>query len=91
MESVFVLQHSHTLPGGVEDVKIIGVYRTLIAAKEAVERLRDQPGFSKHPNIIDPDVTDEEDGFYIDKYDLDVDHWREGFVTMIGNREYEDL
>jgi hypothetical protein len=91
MDSVFVLQHSHTLPDDVESLKFIGVYRTMDAARAAVERLREQPGFSKHPNIIDPAVTDEEDGFYIDEYALDVDHWPDGFVTMIGDREYEDL
>jgi hypothetical protein len=91
MESVFVLQHSHTLPDGVEDVKFIGVYRSLDAARSAVERLRVQPGFSRHPNIIDPGVTDEEDGFYIGEYELDVDQWPEGYITMVGDRDYEDL
>jgi len=36
MERVFVVTHSHTLPGGIEDVKMIGVYRTLDAAKVAL-------------------------------------------------------
>jgi hypothetical protein len=80
VEKVFVVQHSHTLPSGIADVKMIGVYRSLDAAKMALGRLGMQPGFSKHPTHIDPDATDEEDGFYIDEYELDKDHWTEGFV-----------
>jgi hypothetical protein len=40
MESVFVLQHLHLLPTGEEDVKLLGVYRSLEGAYSAVERLR---------------------------------------------------
>jgi hypothetical protein len=43
----------------------------------------------QHPKIIDPTQTDEEQGFYIDEYELDKDHWTEGFVTTDGNQEYE--
>jgi hypothetical protein len=90
MESVFVVQHQHLLPSGEESVCFIGVYRTLDAAKDAVQRLGIQPGFCKHPNIIDPIQTDEEQGFYIDEYELDKDHWTEGFVTMAGDQEYKE-
>lgn len=68
---------------------LIGVYRTLEAAKAAVSRLALQPGFSQHPNIIAPDLTSEEQGFYISEYELDKDHWTEGFVTMVGDEEYK--
>lgn len=89
MDSVFVVQHSHTLPSGVEDLKMIGVYRSLEAANAAVDRLRGQPGFSNHPNVIAPDITDDEGGFYVDEYRLDEDHWTAGFVTLGGTREYD--
>lgn len=89
MDSVFVVQHSHTLSSGVEDLKMIGVYRSLEAANAAVDRLRIQPGFSKHPNVIAPGVTDDEDGFYVDEYQLDEDHWTEGFATLVGDREFD--
>lgn len=46
-----------------------------------------QPGFSEHPNLIDADASDEESGFYIDEYELDKDHWAEGFVTLTGDRD----
>ncbi|MBD8900589.1 serine kinase [Rhodanobacter sp. DHG33] len=87
METVFLVQHSRVLPSGTEDVKIIGVYRTLDTAKAAIQRLETQPGFAKHPNIIDPGVAAEESGFYIGEYELDRDHWVDGFVTLAGDRE----
>jgi hypothetical protein len=89
MKSIFVVQHLHLLPSGEESVCLIGVYRTLDAAKAAVQRLGVQPGFCMHPRIIDPTQKDEEQGFYIDEYELDKDHWIEGFVTTDGNQEYE--
>jgi hypothetical protein len=90
MKSVFVVEHLHLLSGGEESVCFIGVYRSLDAAKAAIERLGTQPGFCKHPQIIDPTQTDEEQGFYIDKYELDKDHWTEGFKIMVGDQEYRE-
>lgn len=82
MDTVYLLQHMHVLPSAEEDVKILGIYRTRELALAAVERLRSQPGFRDFPNIVDPEVTEEEDGFYIDAYTLDKDHWSEGFITV---------
>jgi hypothetical protein len=69
--TVFVVQHVHELPDGTEDVKLVGVYSSLGHAEAAVARAAAQPGF-----------RDASDGFHIDPYDLDVDHWPEGFVTL---------
>lgn len=88
MESVFVVQHRHTLPGGIEDWKMIGVYRTQVAAHAAIDRLAVLPGFANHPNIIDPHAADDEDGFDVSERLLDSDSWTEGFVTMVGDQEY---
>lgn len=90
MERVFVVQHKHTLQGEFEDWKMIGVYRTFDGAKAAVVRLSMQPGFTKHPDIIDPEAPGEKDGFYVSEHKLDLDHWTEGFVTMSGDDEYEE-
>lgn len=90
MDSVFIVQHVHTLPSGVEDVKLIGVYRDLGAAKSAVGRLRGLPGFIDHPATIDPGTSSGEDGFYISENQLNCDNWTEGFVTMVGGREYRE-
>jgi hypothetical protein len=82
MKSVFIVQHLHILPGEREDLKLIGAYRSLEAAQAAIERLKIQPGFRDCPRILDPLVDDKDQGFYIDEYELDKDHWPEGFVTV---------
>jgi hypothetical protein len=68
---VFVLQHVHELSDGEEDVKMIGVYSTHEEAESAAVRSRKLPGFN-----------DAADGFCIDRYVLDEDHWTEGYVTV---------
>jgi hypothetical protein len=68
MTNVFVLQHVHEHSNGYEDTKLIGVYSTEEQAQAAIHRLINQPGFCQHP-----------DGFSVDRYELDLDHWREGF------------
>lgn len=67
--TVFVLQHSHELDG-CDETKFIGVYSSLSSAEEAKQRLRLQPGFKNYP-----------DDFSVDAYELDVDHWKEGFIS----------
>jgi hypothetical protein len=73
MASVFVLQHVHSLEDGVEDVKLIGVYSSREKAREAVARVGRLPGFADAP-----------EGFHIDEYRVDQDHWLEGYVTVTG-------
>ena len=82
MKSVFTLQHLHILPSGQEDVKFVGAYRSWEAAHAATERLKDQPGFRDHPRIVDPLTDEDEEGFYLDEYELDKDQWSEGFATV---------
>ena len=67
---LFVVQHAHELEDGEDEVKMIGVYSTRENAESAVERLRLQPGFRDTP-----------EGFCIDDYPVDKDHWAEGYVT----------
>lgn len=81
MESVFVLHHVHVFEPGEDSVKLIGVYRSRAAAVMAVNRLRDQLGFSDDPGISSDDSGCEA-GFHISEYGLDIDHWTEGFVTV---------
>jgi len=66
--TVYVLQHTRPKDDGEEHVKLIGVYSSKSAGQAAIERLRKQPGFSEYPNE-----------FYLDPYDIDEDHWTEGF------------
>jgi hypothetical protein len=44
------------------------VYRTVEAARNAISRLDRMPGFRDYP-----------DGFQIEEYELDADHWTAGF------------
>jgi len=69
MTTVFVVQHSYEDDAGCEEVKLIGVYSSESAAKAAIQRLQKQPGFRDRP-----------DGFHIDPYDMDKDHWQDGYV-----------
>lgn len=71
MASVFVLQHVHSLEDGAEDIKFVGVYSSRQRAQEAVARLAALPGFADAP-----------DGFHIDEYPVDRDHWAEGYATV---------
>jgi hypothetical protein len=73
MASVFVLQHVHTREDGFEDVKFIGVYSSREKAQAAVARLSRLPGFADSP-----------DGFHVDEYRVDRDHWAEGYVVIEG-------
>jgi hypothetical protein len=70
MECVYVVQHLHIINEDEEDIKMIGVYATEQLAQEAVERLRQQPGFCDAP-----------EGFHISRYELNRDHWIEGYFT----------
>ena len=68
---VFVLWHIHKLPGGDNDEKLIGVYSSQEMAESARETAIQLPGFKETT-----------DGFQIDRYEVDEDHWTEGYVTV---------
>jgi hypothetical protein len=72
MDAVHLMWHVHDLQDGEEKTKFIGAYRTEVDARSAIDRLRGQPGFRHFP-----------DGFQIIKYELNKDHWTEGFVTAV--------
>jgi len=71
---VYLLYHqfdflNNKLEDCEERAKLIGVYSDEGEAKQAIERIKDKPGFQDYP-----------DGFQIDCYELNVDHWQDGFV-----------
>ncbi|MFK7900988.1 MAG: hypothetical protein AB8B61_09550 [Cyclobacteriaceae bacterium] len=70
MKTVFILQHSYDLDG-CDETKLIGVYSTKHEAENAVHRLREQEGFKRTI-----------EGFEIDEYEINKDHWTEGFITL---------
>ena len=71
MNSVYLVQHVHTIDEDEENVKTIGIYSTRQIAQEAIARISLQEGF-----------RDALDGFHVDKYKLDEDNWSEGYVTI---------
>jgi hypothetical protein len=76
VKEVYVVRHVHGEDTDDEDVKFIGVYRSRETADAAVARLSKQPGFCDWP-----------DGFHIGRYELDKDHWTEGFITVLPGEE----
>jgi hypothetical protein len=70
MKKVYVLHHTHDLDSEDTDIKLIGVYSTEEKAQNAITKLSFLPGF-----------RDSRQGFHIDKYEMDKDHWQEGFVS----------
>lgn len=71
MDEVFVLWHVHEFDEGQEDAKLIGIYRTRQDAEAAIKRARAKPGFKDTPQ-----------GFEICPYNLNQDHWSEGYTTV---------
>ncbi|MCC7046793.1 MAG: hypothetical protein IT562_08790 [Alphaproteobacteria bacterium] len=69
--SVYVLHHVRKDDAYGDDAKLIGVYRTQDAADAAMARLLGQPGFRDFP-----------EGFRVQRFALDKDHWTEGFVDL---------
>jgi hypothetical protein len=67
MKKVFLLEHTARL-GQDEDVKFIGVYATEAEAKKAIDRLKNKPGFK--------DLTG---AFNYSEYEINKDHWGEGY------------
>jgi hypothetical protein len=71
MTAVYTLQHSYE-KGECDETKFIGVYSSEQEAKDAINRLKDQPGFCDMP-----------EAFHIDKYQINKDSWAEGFATVV--------
>ena len=69
MTIVFLLWYVHDEGGENENEFLIGVYGTEEDARAAIERVKGQPGFVDAPA-----------GFQICPYELNKDHWTEGFV-----------
>ena len=58
--TLYVLRHVHTFDDGSQDVKLIGVYSSRKRAKQAVSRVKEEPGF-----------RDAVEGFRIRRFTLD--------------------
>ena len=71
MTVCYILLHYYEDDYGCDEVKLIGIYSSTENAEKAIERLRLQPGFRDKPN-----------DFTIERYEVDKDHWTEGFVIV---------
>ena len=69
--TLYVLQHVHHLEDDLENIKFIGVYSSEENAMAAIKRLSLTPGFAEAI-----------DGFDISKYEVDKDHWVDGYVDL---------
>jgi hypothetical protein len=67
---VYLLQHVHE-SSGVDDVKIIGIFRGESDAGEILRCLKSKPGFASYI-----------EGFSIDEYELNKCYWQDGFDTI---------
>ena len=65
---LYVLLHSLPETGRV---KVVGIYSSRLLAEEAHYRAKVLPGFSEEP-----------EGFIIDQYEVDSDHWPRGFIRL---------
>ena len=83
MNSVFVLEHLHTHEDGEECWKRIGIYSSREEALAAIDRAKNLPGFSDHPDLIDHSDSKCINGFNIDEYELNKDSWVEGYFTNL--------
>jgi hypothetical protein len=62
---------------------MLGVYSTRESAMAAVERFRKLPGFRDVPQMAEhTDALGNPEGFYLNEYPLDLDHWSEGYDTL---------
>jgi len=69
MDKVYLLHHVRPETNErEEDVKLIGAYSSEAAANAAIQRLKVQLGFRDYP-----------DDFTVEAYEIDKDHWTEGF------------
>jgi len=79
MKSVFYLAHEW-YDGEYDYITDIAVYSTLEKAEKALKRLKRHKKFKDHP-----------EGFGIDEYEIDKDHWTEGFFIASEMRDDEFL
>jgi hypothetical protein len=69
---VHLLWFAKEMPEGEEDVELlIGVYSSQAEARAAIERVKNERGFAEFPQ-----------GFQISPYQLNRDHWAEGFAIV---------
>ncbi len=78
MEKVYLLQHcyEYEVMDGInkEESKIIGIYSSRTKAEQVIEKFKLKKGFNRFPI----------DCFCIDEYEINQDHWCDGFIIDSG-------
>lgn len=67
---IYLLEHARE-NGDCVDIKRIGLYLTKSECQSAISRAKKLNGFKDFP-----------DGFSISPYEVGVDHWKQGFVSI---------
>ena len=67
-EFVYLLCHDYETPTSPDNGEILGIFGSETDARQAMADLASKPGFIAFPQ-----------GFTIDRYEVDEDHWTEGF------------
>ena len=70
MKTVYIVHHVQEIEDGDEEVKLIGIYSSQKNAEATVARLSEVTGF-----------CDTRDGFHIEGYELNKDHWADGYIS----------
>jgi hypothetical protein len=70
-DQLWIVWHEYETEEACEETKLIGVFCTRRAARNAVARLKDKPGFCDFPR-----------GFSVSKVFLDRVEWQDGFVRI---------
>lgn len=73
MQIVYLVWHTNPLN---DDQKLIGIYSTEKNARNAIERVKDKPGFKDSP-----------EGLEVFSHQLDRDGWIEGFVSSLETKK----
>ena len=79
MKYVFRLTHTQEFIDGREVVRVIGIYSTKKEAENGCAKVSKLPGFKDYI-----------DGFYIERYEINLDHWIEGYYCRSVSDEYKD-
>jgi hypothetical protein len=67
-KSIYLLSHDYETPTSLDNGILLGIYHSEADARKSKEELATQPGFDQFPN-----------GFHIDRYQINEDHWTDGF------------
>jgi uncharacterized protein YdaU (DUF1376 family) len=68
---IYLLSHDYETPTSLDNGALLGIYASEADARKAKEQLVLMPGFNEHPN-----------GFHIDRYKINEDHWTAGFGDL---------